>query len=133
MGRTIEDLNSYLNQLDLPYEEVKPGMWVIHDEQDQVDNIFVTFSDPLVVFRVKIMDAPTNPEKKAELCEELLKINATEMIAGAYGLEGNAVVITDTLQSENLDYNEFQASVDALTMAISQHYPLLSKYQQSKN
>jgi hypothetical protein len=52
------------------------------------------------------------------------------MIAGAYGLEGNAVVITDTLQSENLDYNEFQASVDALTMAISQHYPLLSKYQQ---
>jgi hypothetical protein len=133
MGRTIEDLNSYLNQLDLPYEEVKPGMWVIHDEQDKVDNIFVTFSDPLVVFRVKIMDAPTNPEKKAELCEELLKINATEMIAGAYGLEGNAVVITDTLQSENLDYNEFQASVDALTMAISQHYPLLSKYQQSKN
>lgn len=133
MGRTIEDLNSYLNQLDLPFEEVKPGMWVIHDEQDKVDNIFVTFSDPLVVFRVKIMDAPTNPAKKAELCEELLKINATEMIAGAYGLEGNAVVITDTLQSENLDYNEFQASVDALTMAISQHYPLLSKYQQSKN
>jgi hypothetical protein len=130
MGRTIEDFNSYLNQLDLPFEEVKPGMWVIHDEEDKVDNIFVTFSDPLVVFRVKIMDAPTNPIKKAELCEELLKINATEMIAGAYGLEGNAVVITDTLQSENLDYNEFQASVDALTMAISQHYPLLSKYQQ---
>jgi hypothetical protein len=130
MGRTIEDFNSYLNQLDLPFEEVQPGMWVIHDEEDKVDNIFVTFSDPLVVFRVKIMDAPTNPTKKAELCEELLKINATEMIAGAYGLEGNSVVITDTLQSENLDYNEFQASVDALTMAISQHYPLLSKYQQ---
>ena len=130
MGRTIEDFNSYLNQLDLPFEEVRPGMWVIHDEEDKVDNIFVTFSDPLVVFRVKIMDAPTNPIQKAELCEELLKINATEMIAGAYGLEGNSVVITDTLQSENLDYNEFQASVDALTMAISHHYPLLSKYQQ---
>jgi hypothetical protein len=72
MGRTIEDFNSYLNQLDLPFEEVKPGMWVIHDEEDKVDNIFVTFSDPLVVFRVKIMDAPTNPTKKAELCEELL-------------------------------------------------------------
>ena len=130
MGRTIEDMNSYLNQLDMPYDEKAPGMWIIHDQEENIDNIFVTFSDPLVVFRVKLMDAPTDPKMRAEMCEALLRLNATEMLAGAYGLEGNAVVLTDTLQSENLDYNEFQASVDALTMAISQHYPMLSKYQQ---
>jgi hypothetical protein len=133
MGRTIEDMNSYLNQLDMPYDEVNHGMWIIHDQKDQIDNIIVTFSEPIVVFRVKIMEAPTDKVQRAELCEELLRLNATEMIAGAYGIDGNSVVLTDTLQSENLDYNEFQASVDALTMAISQHYPHLSKYQQQKN
>jgi Putative bacterial sensory transduction regulator len=130
MARTIEDMNSYLNQLDMPYDEIKEGTWVIHDHDDNIDNIVVSFNGPIVVFRVKVMDAPANKEKRAELCEKLLQLNATDMVAGAYGLEGNAVVWTDTLQSENLDYNEFQASVDALSLSISQHYPELSQFQQ---
>jgi hypothetical protein len=35
----------------------------------------------------------------------------------------------DSLQSENLDFNEFQASVEALSMAISTHYPILKGYR----
>ena len=31
MSKTIEDVQSYLNRLELPYDEVSPGMWVIHD------------------------------------------------------------------------------------------------------
>lgn len=129
MSKTLEDVQSYLNRLELPYDEVSKGMWVIHDQNDAIDNIVVSFSEPLVIFRVKIMEAPENQQKRAALCEELLRLNATEMVAGAYGLEGNAVVITDTLQSENLDYNEFQASVDALTLAIVNHYPSLAKFR----
>jgi hypothetical protein len=48
------------------------------------------------------------------------------MVAGAYGLEDNAVVIVDSLQSENLDYNEFQASIDAIAYAVHDHYAELS-------
>ena len=44
------------------------------------------------------------------------------MVAGAYGLEEDNVVIVDTLQSENLDFNEFQASLDAIAMAVREHY-----------
>jgi hypothetical protein len=130
MARTIDDMNSYLNQLDMPYDEIKEGTWVIHDHDDKIENIVVSFTGPIVVFRVKVMDAPADKDQRAKLCEKLLELNATDMVAGAYGLEGNAVVWTDTLQSENLDYNEFQASVDALSLSISQHYPELSKFQQ---
>jgi hypothetical protein len=44
------------------------------------------------------------------------------MIHGAYGLEGDVVALIDTLQSEQLDLNEFQATVDALLLAINQDY-----------
>jgi hypothetical protein len=50
------------------------------------------------------------------------------MLHGSYGLSGNAIVATDTLQGENLDFNEFQASVDALNLAITSHYKRLSAF-----
>jgi hypothetical protein len=51
------------------------------------------------------------------------------MLHGAYGIEGEKVVAMATLQTENLDYNEFQAAVDSLSMAISDHYKILSQYK----
>ena len=67
--------------------------------------------------------------KRAEFCEQLLRLNATEMVAGAYGIEDENVVIVDTLQSENLDINELQASIDGMSLAISVHYSVLSGYR----
>jgi hypothetical protein len=81
----------------------------------------------MVVFRVKLMDLPT--ETNTDLLRKLLELNATEMVAGAYGIEGKSVVCVDTLQAENLDFNEFQASIDALTLAITTHYPMLAKFK----
>ena len=48
--------------------------------------------------------------------------------SGAYALEGQAIVITETLQTENLDANELQAAVDGLSLAISEHYQELRGY-----
>lgn len=128
MAKTIEDIDNYLIKLDMPYEEIGKGMWVIHDQYDHIDNIVVAFTPPVVVFRVKVMELPKGSDQEG-LLRELLELNASEMVAGAYGLEDNNIVITDTLQAENLDYNEFQASVDAITLALSNHYPRLAKYR----
>jgi hypothetical protein len=51
------------------------------------------------------------------------------MIHGAYGIEGNSVALIDTLQSEHLDLNEFQATVDALLSAIAQDYQKLKSFR----
>jgi hypothetical protein len=50
------------------------------------------------------------------------------MIHGAYGLEGENVVLIDTLQSERLDFNAFQASLDALLLASTQDYQKLKAF-----
>jgi len=66
-------------------------------------------------------------------CEDffklLLELNATDMIHGADGLEGDNVVLIDTLQSEHLDFNEFQASLDALLLASTQDYQKLNAFR----
>lgn len=124
--KTIED---YLLEVSLSSEKVNDGMWVLHDQFDNIDNIVISYEDPIVIFRVKLMESPKN--NKEEFYELLLQLNANSMIHGAYGLEDDHVVIVDTLEAENLDFNEFQASIDAIILAISQDYKKLSKYLNS--
>ena len=120
---TNDTIEEYLIDTELPYEQVQEGMWLIHDDHDYVDNVVVIHTPPVITFRVKIMDISDIPEeKKSEVYEYLLRLNANELVAGAYGLEDDAVVITDSLQSENLDYNEFQASIDSITLSIREHH-----------
>ncbi len=123
---TNDKIEEYLIDTGLTYEQVQEGMWIIHDEHDFIDNIVVLHTPPVLTFRVKIMEVNDIPsENRQEVFKQLLVLNATEMVAGAYGLEDDAIVITDSLQSENLDYNEFQASIDSITMSIREHYERL--------
>jgi hypothetical protein len=127
---SAQDVEGYLIKMGLTYEEIGKNTWMIHDEEDAVENLVVTLNDPIVVFSVKLLDIPDGCDR-LRLYEELLRLNAREMLHGAYGLEGNSIVATDTLQGENLDLNEFQASVDSLQLCITSHYkrllPLVKK------
>lgn len=124
--QVINRINDYLLQLNMSYEVVGEGMWVVSDEYDNVENLVISYENPLVIFRVKLMDVPTS--NKEEFFEKLLRLNASSLTHGAYALENNHVVIVETLEAENLDLNELIASVDAIIMAISQDYKELSQY-----
>jgi hypothetical protein len=120
---TRDEIEHYLIRTEYPFESVDTHMWVIRD----TTNVVVTFEPPLIIFRVKLMEIPrSNCEDFFKL---LLELNATEMIHGAYGIEENNVVLIDTLQSEHLDFNEFQASLDALLLASSQDYQKLNAFR----
>ncbi len=124
---TASDIEGYLIRMGVSYDELAKDTWMIRDNDDALDNLVVTLNDPVIVFHVKLMEIPAGCDR-LRLYEELLRLNATEMLHGAYGLEANAVVATDTLQAENLDFNEFQASVDALNLAITTHYRRLAPF-----
>jgi hypothetical protein len=128
MPKSIEDIQSYLLKMDLPYEEPREGTWLVKG-LDGVDNVVITLAGPVVVFRVKIMDVPLH--HREELFRTLLELNATEMMHGAYGVEGDAVVISDALQVENLDYNEFAATMDDITLAVASHHGRLGRYREA--
>jgi len=125
--KTAEDVESYLLKLGVPYEQIKPGIWLL--KLDGCDNFVVSIAGPVVAFRVKVMDLP--PHDREALFRTLLTLNTKEMVHGAFGLEGDAVVIVHALEMENLDFNEFQAVIDDASMAIARHYPLLSRWSAS--
>ena len=119
-----DDIESYLLKLGMPFEGIGPGMWNIKSEHE---NLVVSITGPLVVFRTKVMDVPT--ANRERLFETLLRLNTTEMVHGAFGIESESIVIVNALEIENLDFNEFGAVVDDFTMAVSKHYPALSKFR----
>ncbi len=121
-------IEGYLVRTGVAYDVLGEGIWVVHDELEHVDNIVITLASPVVVFRVKLMEVPTSASEQAALCKKLLELNASSMVSGAYALENGAVIALETLQSENLDYNEFQAAIDGLTLAITEHYEELKQF-----
>jgi hypothetical protein len=120
---TRDDIEHYLIQIGYTYESVEAHMWVIRNTA----NIVVTLEPPLVLFRMKLMEIPN--KRREDFFKLLLEINASSMIHGAYGIEDNNVVLIDTLQAENLDYNEFQATLDALMLSSTQDYQKLKAFR----
>jgi hypothetical protein len=120
---TRDDIEHYVIQMNYPFESIESNMWVIHDTA----NIVVTHDPPLVLFRMKLMEIPK--ERREAFFKLLLELNASQMIHGAYGIEEENVVLIDTLQSEHLDFNEFQASLEALLLASTQDYQKLNAFR----
>jgi hypothetical protein len=121
--KSAEDVESYLMRVGAPAERIDAGIWIVKLEGHE--NLAISIAGPVVAFRLKVFDLPSKGLEA--LYRTLLTLNTNEMVHGAFGLEGSAVVIVHALELENLDFNEFQAVIDDMTMAVAKHYPLLSK------
>ncbi len=119
-----DDIESYLLKIGLPFEAIGEGMWNIKADHE---NLVVSIAGPVVVFRTKVMDVP--PHNRELLYEALLRLNTTDLVHGAFGIEDAAIVIVNALELENMDFNEFSAVVDDFTLAVTKHYPTLSKFR----
>jgi hypothetical protein len=124
---TREDVESYLLRLGQDYEEVGTGMWVV--QASEAARVVIHYSPPLLVMRVKVMEVPQDERSCASLYRRLLELNAMDLVHGAYGIEEGDVILSDSHQLENLDFNEFQASVDSLQMAVAAHLETLAPYR----
>ena len=125
--RTDDDIEAYLMKMELPFESLGKGLWVVHDEENLIENIVIYHNPPIVTIQVKVMPVPKG--NREQLFEKLLMLNATELVHGAYGIEEEAIVLVDTIQSPNLDLNELQASIDAVALALASHYDALSAFK----
>jgi hypothetical protein len=123
----LNKIEAYLIDLKLNYLELAPNSWLINDDSRGLEETVVISEPPLAIIRVKVMEIPVS--NREEFFEKLLRFNATDIVHGAYGLEGNDVILIDTLQYDTLSKEELQASLDAVGLALSQHYPVLSKYR----
>ncbi len=126
-----EDLESFISRLNdgVNSEEVDAGIWVLSPGDDRAQ-IVVSFDPPVVVFRVNVMDLPEAEGQRNDLMKRLLELNAQGLVHGSYGIEGSRVILSDGLQLENLDFNEFQASLDSISLALASHMAGLAAFQE---
>ncbi len=125
---TLRDkVEAALVKLSLSFHEAGPNAWVVSDEEVGLEALIVQLAEPLVILRTHVMKVP--PTGREKLFSELLKLNATDMTHGAYAVDGDSVIIIDTLEAETMDLEELQASIDAIGLALAQHYRSLSAYR----
>ncbi len=124
---TREDFESYLMRLDVEIDEIDDDMWVIRPGEDGTA-IVVSYSPPLVLLRLKVMELPKMDDTKcATLYRRMLEMNASDIVHGSYGIEGNNIVISDALQLEDLDFSELRSSYESMVLAAASHMPVLAE------
>jgi hypothetical protein len=117
---TREDLESFLLRMDVDYEEVDEGMYLVRSRNGGPP-IVLHHSPPLLLLRLKVMDLPDSERENAELFRTLLTLNACDVVHGSYGLEEGELILSDTLELQTLDFHELQASVESMQLALSGH------------
>ena len=92
---------------------------MIDDEENGVKKLFIDCEPPIVILEQLIGHVPKNPRN---LFERLLQMNNT-LVHGAFVLDENAerIFYRDTLQLANLDANELEGSIDALSLAMAEY------------
>jgi hypothetical protein len=119
----LSKVEEFLIDLGISYEEIAPNAWLVEDADKGLPKMVVSLAEPVVVVRAEVMDAPL--ADREEFFRELLKLNGEALIHGAYALDGDRVVIIDTLESTGLDKTELEASLEAIGFELAERYPLL--------
>jgi hypothetical protein len=122
----LNKIEDYLISLGISYEEPQAGTWFVEDSGKGLPLIVVSYAEPVVILTAKAMRVPS--KDRETFFYELLKLNYSGLLHGAYAIEGDDVVLVDTLEYDTMDKEEFEASLDAIGFALSEHYPLLSRY-----
>ena len=103
----------------MSHEESQEELVVIEDEERGIKNLVIDCESPILILEQVIMPMPKG---SSDFCKRLLQINRT-LVHGAFVLdeEGTTLLFRDTLQLENLDRNELEGSIDALSLAMAEY------------
>jgi hypothetical protein len=132
---TTDDIESFLDRMSsgegATYSEIEPGMWLVRPGGAFDFDIVVHCANNVVLLRVKVMDLPKDEAERPALYRRLLELNASDLVHGSYGIEEGSVVLTEALELAHLDYEEFQAAYDGITLALASHLRELGSYREA--
>jgi hypothetical protein len=113
-------------EISITKEDAAEELVIVEDEENGIKNLVIDCEAPIVVLEQVIMKVPQNKET---LYRRLLQLNR-ELVHGAFVVDEaeTYIIFRDTLQLENLDRNELEGSIHALTLALSEYGAELLEY-----
>ncbi len=121
MSGNFDKVKTYLVDLgfSISSENESEELVVINDEEKGINNLIIDCEEPILVIEQMIMTVPTACDS---FFKRLLQLNRT-LVHGAFVLDedGKNILFRDTLQLENLDRNELEGSINALSLALAEN------------
>ncbi len=117
----FETVKEYLLEMgfSLESENSEEELVVINDPDRGIQNLVIDCEDPIVILEQVIL---VLENESLEIYKRILQINRS-LVHGAFCLneEGNILLFRDTLQLANIDLNELEGSIDALSLAMAEN------------
>jgi hypothetical protein len=132
---TSEDMESFLDRMaaeGVTYEVVEPGLWSVRPQGALEFDVVVSLTPPVVLLRVNVMVLPKSEEQRTVLSRRLLELNATDLLHGSYGIDGDAIVLSEALELAHLDFEEFLAAFESMTLSLTSHMRELATYREAR-
>lgn len=120
MENHFDTIKNYLIELNysISHEDKEDGIIMIQNHSEGINNMILGIADPILIIEQYIFKI-NNPSE--DLFKQLLQKNR-DIVHGAFVLDesGEKVIFRDTLQIENLDLNEVEASINSLSLLLSE-------------
>ena len=128
MSEQLETVKGHVLDLGLTItgENEADDLVVVDDEDNGIKQLVIDCEPPIVILEQLIGDVPPEP---GDLFTRLLQMNNT-LVHGAFALDetGRRIFYRDTLQLANLDLNELEGSIRALSLALAENGAELLAY-----
>jgi len=128
MSSSFDTLKSYLQQLPLTIlsEDEQEQILVVACPEKGIQGLVLDCEDDILIIE-QLITALSGQD--ADCYRSLLQINR-ELVHGALCLDETAerLIFRDTLQLENLDLNELEGSINALSLMLVEHANQLIRY-----
>lgn len=107
---------------ELPEDDIL----VVDNEEAGIKSLVLICLEPILIMEQHLFEIHENPDG---IFKELLKKNR-EIVHGAFALDdtGTKVIFRDTLQLENLDLNELEASLQSLELLMIEYADQLVEF-----
>jgi hypothetical protein len=121
MSGNFSLVKDYLLDLDLKIvdEDASEEIVVVEDEENGIKNLIIDCEPPILVLEQLIMKVPKKP---GDLFKRLLQMNRS-LVHGAFVMdeESKHLFFRDTLRLANLDRNELEGTIRALTLGLAEN------------
>ena len=122
MSEMLDRVRDYVLELGLGIDSEIPEeeILIVNDEERAISHLVIDCEDTILVLEQLIVQLPSTVD--SSVYKRLLQINRT-LIFGAFVLneEGDTLVYRNTLALENLDLNELEGTLNALTLALAEN------------
>lgn len=128
MSVYFNKVKDYLLNLEynIVQEDTAEELFVVENPDGGIANLIIDCEDPILIIEGLLFEVN---EDNLEIFKALLMKNR-EIVHGAFTLDetGKKVLFRDTLQLENLDQNELEATLNSLELLLSEYSEQIISY-----